>query len=499
MEARQRGKGHVAVFSAQTAQSTAFPMSRHRRPTVVIPRRDLVRVGSLGLVGLSLPELVGSAQSQGLRAGAAKSCLLFFLEGGPAQHDMWDMKPNAPADVRGEFQPIASSVPGIDVCEYLPMLARHMHHLALVRSVHHEIVDHNAGTYYMLTGRHPVSGGKLIVKDEPENFPPFGAVLAKLRPLDDLPEFVHLPDIMSNNGYDIPGERAGFLGQRFDPLVAGDPSAPNYEIPGLALSEQITRHRLRDRLALLQLLDTSAGQIESPALYEGMQTHYQKAFALLASSKTREAFDLHREPDAVRRRYGLPDRVDRSVEARKFGGLPHLGQCLLLARRLIEGGVRLVTVCTGRRIDQTWDGHRQHFDLLRKSILPYFDRAFSALLEDMADRGLLSETLVVAMGEFGRTPKLGQVTSGAGATAAGRDHWPHCYTVLLGGAGIRGGAVYGSSDAFAAYPASNPVTPEDIAATIYYALGIDPATRIDDPLGRPHSVALGEPILDLFG
>ncbi|MFQ5734550.1 MAG: DUF1501 domain-containing protein, partial [Planctomycetaceae bacterium] len=180
------------------------------------------------------------------------------------------------------------------------------------------------------------------------------------------------------------------------------------------------------------------------------------------------------------------------------GGLPHRGQCMLLARRLIEAGVRLVTVCTGRRFDQSWDTHRKHFPLLKRSLLPYADRAFSALLEDLARRGLLDETLVVAMGEFGRTPKLGQITSGAGADAAGRDHWPHCYTVLMAGGGIRPGTVYGASDAHAAYPKSNPVTPEDVAATIYHALGLSPKHRIYDQLNRPSELALGEPILDLF-
>jgi len=409
------------------------------------------------------------------------------------------MKPDAPAEVRGEFKPIATTVPGIQVCEYLPMLSQQMHHLALIRSVHHRIVDHNAGTYYMLTGRSPVAGGRLIVRDEPDNFPPYGSVLAKLRPRKDLPEFVHLPEIMSNLGYDIPGERAGFLGSRYDPFVAGDPSAPHYRIPGLTLDEDVPRERLRQRRALLKIMDQSAGAPPEDAHFEAMESHYQKAFSLLASTKTRDAFDLSREPAVLRERYGLPDRVDRSVEARKFGGVPHLGQCLLLARRLIEAGVRLVTCCTGRRIDQTWDGHRQHFALLRKSILPYFDRACSALLQDLSERGLLEETLVVLMGEFGRTPKLGQITSNAGATASGRDHWPHCYTVLMGGAGIRGGMVYGSSDRFAASPTSNPVTPEDLAATIYYALGIAPELRIEDPLGRPHSLALGAPIVSLFG
>lgn len=475
------------------------PVTSATRGQCPVSRRELLRIGSLGIAGLSLPELLRAADQRGLRRGAAKSCLLFFLEGGPAHQDMWDMKPRAPREVRGEFQPIATSVPGIDVCDHLPLLAKQMHHLALVRSVHHKIVDHNAGAYYALTGRYPVAQGKLIVSESPENFPPFGSVLAKLRPLDDLPEFVHLPEIMSNLGYDIPGERAGFLGAKYDPLVAGDPSAPGYRIPGLTLPESMPEARLSLRRELLAQLDRAPMSSIDESFAAGLDAHYQKAFSLLATQKTRDAFDLEREPVALRERYGLPDRVDRSVEARKFGGLPHLGQCLLLARRLIESGVRLVTVCTGRRIDQTWDGHREHFALLRKSLLPYFDRAFSTLLEDMSDRGLFDETLLVVMGEFGRTPRIGQKTSSAGATTAGRDHWPHCYTVLLGGAGIKPGAVYGSSDEFAAYPASYPVTPEDIAATIYYALGIDPETRIDDAMKRPHAVALGEPILPLFG
>jgi hypothetical protein len=469
-------------------------------------RRDLLRVGSLGAVGLALPDLLAARLRGSDSAGSspaaprARSCILFFLEGGPAHQDLWDMKPLAPAEVRGEFQPIASTLPGVNVCEHLPLLARQMHRLALVRSVHHDVVDHNAGSYYMLTGRNPVVGGKLIVADEPENFPPYGAVLSKLLPAGArIPEFVHLPEIMSNNGFDLPGERAGFLGPAYDPLVAGDPSAPGYAIPGFELPRDMPALRLGRRRILLDELDRSAGQRAIDSKLAGMQTHYSRAFSLLASDETRNAFDLAREPAALRERYGLPDRVDRSVEARKFGGLPHLGQCLLLARRLIESGVRLVTVCTGRRIDQSWDTHRQHFPLLKKSLLPYADRAFSALLEDLAGRGLLDETLVVAMGEFGRTPKLGQITSSAGADTAGRDHWPHCYTVLMAGGGIRPGMVYGSSDAFAAYPKSNAVTPEDIAATIYHALGIAPESLITDSLNRPHAVALGTPIAELFG
>jgi hypothetical protein len=467
-----------------------------------ISRRRLLRVGSLGSLGLALPDLLRAETSAPRPSfgGRAKSCILFFLEGGPAHQDLWDMKPDAPLEVRGEFRPISTTLPGVSVCEHLPLFARQVHHLAQVRSVHHPFVDHNAGTYYALTGRTPLAGGRLIIGDGPENFPPFGASLSRLRPLPQghLPEFVHLPDVMSNNGRDLPGQRAGFLGPACDPFVAGDPSAADYRVPGLGLPGDVPARRLSRRRTLRDQLDGAGGPLADHPRWQGMETHYERAFGLLASDQTRRAFDLGQEPAQVRERYGLPDRVDRSVEARKFGGLPHLGQCVLLARRLIEAGVRLVTVCTGRRFDQSWDTHRSHFPLLKKSLLPYFDRAFSALITDLAERGLLDETLVVALGEFGRTPKLGQITSGAGADAAGRDHWPHCYTVLFAGGGLRPGMVYGASDRFAAYPRSNPVTPDDIAATIYGALGLAPETLLTDPLGRPQTLALGEPIRDLF-
>lgn len=459
-----------------------------------IHRRGLLQVGSLGALGLSLPTLLKAAP--GSDTGRAKSCLLFFMEGGPAHQDLWDLKPDAPLEFRGEFKPIESSVPGAPVCEHLPLLSRQMHHLTQIRSVHHSINDHNAGAYYMLTGRSPLIGSRLIVGDESDNFPPFGAVLAKQFPHGKLPEFVHLPDIMFNNGQDLPGQRAGFLGTSYDPFVAGDPSAASYQVPGLNFPRGNTRARLDQRRALLQSLDRLDDQHSVAAAK--LDTQYEKAFDLLATSRTRKAFDLSEESASMRTRYGLPDRVDRSVEARKFGGLPHLGQCMLTARRLIEAGVRLVTVCTGRRIDQSWDTHRDHYPLLKQSLCPYADRAFSALLEDMSDRGLLDETLVVAMGEFGRTPRLGQITSGAGATPAGRDHWPYCYTVMLGGAGIKPGMIYGASDRYAAYPKEHPVTPEDIAATIYTALGLDPHARILDPLNRPHDLALGDPIFEVL-
>lgn len=462
-----------------------------------LDRRRWLRLGALAGAGLSLPKLLAVESESKPLAPTAKSCILLFLEGGPAHQDLWDLKPQAPLGVRSEFRPIATTTPGIEVCEHLPMLARQMHHLALVRSVHHAIVDHNAGAYYALTGRPPLAGARLIVNDEPDNFPPFGSVLARMFRQPRLPEYVLLPDIMSNNNFDLPGQRAGFLGPAYDPLVAGDPSAPGYQAPGLGLLDGVTAERLQDRRALLDQF-ASGFNGTSGTSASRLDVHYTRAFDLLGSAETRRAFDLSQESPATRERYGLPDRVDRSVEARKFGGLPHLGQCLLMSRRLIEAGVRLVTVCSGRKYDQAWDTHRDHFPLLKKSLTPYLDRGFSALLEDLSERGLLQETLVVAMGEFGRTPKLGQITSGAGADAGGRDHWPHCYTALMAGGGIRGGTVFGASDRFAAYPARNPVTPEDIAATVYHALGVHPESRILDSLNRPHTVALGNPIFDLF-
>ena len=455
-----------------------------------LSRRGLLHAGSLGLVGVSLPRLLASSESS--ISARAKSCILFFMEGGPAHQDLWDMKPAAPVEYRGEFQPIASTLMGVPVCEHLPMLSRQMHHFAMIRSVHHTINDHNAGSYYMLTGRAPTVPGGLIVRPDPDNFPPFGSILAHLRPTDKaLPPFVHLPDLMFNNGANLPGQDAGFLGGACDPFVAGDPSVKDFRLPGLSLKKGMTHLRIQQRRELLVALNRQG--FGGPAAAR-LQKFQEQALDLLSSSAAYRAFDLSREPEKTRRRYGLPDREDRSVPARKFGGLPHLGQCMLAARRLIEAGVRLVTVCSGRRIDQSWDGHRQHFPLLKQSLLPYTDRALSALLEDLNERGLLDETLVVAMGEFGRTPKMGQITSGAGATPAGRDHWPYCYSVLMAGAGIKAGTLHGASDQYAAYPTRDPCTPEDIAATIYRILGVRPETRIHDRLNRPHSVALGEPI-----
>ncbi len=465
-----------------------------------VRRRDILRLGTASLIGLGLPDLLrAESVTSGSRSKRvrARSLILFFLEGGPAHQDLWDMKPDAPVGVRSEFRPIETTVPGLWFCEHLPLLAQQAHHLSLVRSVHHAIADHNAGAYYAMTGRVPLVGGRLITAPAPDNFPPIGSVLARLRPTGkDLPDFVQTPDWMSNNGSFLPGQGAGFLGGGFEPFLAGDPSRPNYRVPGLEPPRDLPLDRIDRRRGLLDALGQA---LEPNTATDRLDGHYRKAFALISSPEARRAFDLEREPQEVRERYGLDPRNPRTKEARQFGGLPHLGQCLLLARRLIEAGVRVVTVCTGARYDQTWDTHRQHFPLLKQSILPMFDRAFSTLLADLSDRGLLDETLVVAMGEFGRTPRIGQITSSAGADKGGRDHWPHCYSVLLAGGGIAGGQIYGASDRDAAYPASLPVTPNDIAATIYQVMGIDPDTTIRDGLDRPFAVSDGRSIRELVG
>ncbi len=468
----------------------------NRRLCDGLSRREVLSVGGAALLGLNLPALL-RAESHPVTSAKAKSLILFFLEGGPAHQDLWDMKPDAPAEVRGEFKPIATTVPGLKFCEHMPLLAGQAHHLALVRSVHHEIGDHNAGAYLALTGRSPLVSGQLITRPAPDNFPPVGAVVAKLRPSGaPLPDFVQAPDWMSNNGSFLPGQDAGFFGAGHDPMIAGDPSVPGYRAEGLELPRELSLDRVIERRRLLAALDHALGD---GAAVADLDAHYRKAYALVSSPHARLAFDLSREPAAVRERYGLDLDNPRTREARQFGGLPHLGQCLLLARRLVEAGVRVVTVCTGARYDQAWDTHRQHFPLLKRSLLPMFDRGFSALLADLHQRGLLEETLVVAMGEFGRTPRVGQITSSAGADKGGRDHWPHCYTVLFAGGGFSGGAIHGASDAHAAYPAREPVTPADITATVYRALGVDPSTTIRDPLGQPHVLCTGNPIKSLLG
>jgi hypothetical protein len=452
-------------------------------------RRGILQAGCLSAVGLSLPGLLKAAEQSAATPAVrpkAKSCILFFMEGGPSHIDMWDMKPAAPDNIRGPLRPIQTSLPGFDVCEYLPKLAQSAHRLTVVRSVTHRIVDHNAASYYILCGQHPTRNGQLIRGPSPSNSPPYGSVLAKLRPIDQpLPPYVHLPKQFFNCGDFIPGVLGGFLGSAYDPFIAGDASQPDFHVQGL--EDRLPTTQFDRRRDLWRTLDNSIAGFGDRVQIERMNGFYSKAFSLITSPQARRAFRLDDEPAAIRERYGLP----KPVSDARGGGMPHLGQSLLLARRLVEAGVRLVSVWAG---GQAFDGHQKHFPSLKSGLCPPTDLAISGLLEDLADRGLLDETLFVALAEFGRTPKLGQITSTAGANADGRDHWPHVYTAFFAGAGVQPGIVYGASDALGAQPAVNPVTPEDIAATIYTLMGVDPATRILDHLNRPHTLADGEAI-----
>ncbi len=441
-----------------------------------LTRRRWLHVGALGAAGLCLPDLLRARGPAGPgHFGRAKSCILCFLFGAPAHQDIWDLKPDAPADVRGEFRPAASSVPGVRLGEHVPLVARAAHRFALVRSVQHPDNTHTVAMHYMLTGRRHAQPNT-NPRNQPTDFPCFGAAVQYLRPgRGGLPSGVSLnapANQVSANNHVFPGFFAGLLGSRYDPLfVAQDPSAPGFAPLPTAGADEAGRLRLRR--GLLESVDRRRRALDAVAGVRDFDEYHRRAFGLVTAPAARQAFDLAREPAAVRDRYG------RSP----------FGQGCLLARRLVEAGVRLVTV-NWARDDAYWDTHANNFKLLKDALLPPFDRAFSALLEDLDQRGLLGETLVVCLGEFGRSPKVN--------ANAGRDHWAACNSVVLAGGGVRGGQVLGASDRLAAYPATPPVSPADLAATIYHALGIDPRTELHDALGRPLPLSDGGPLHELF-
>ena len=447
------------------------------RPT----RREWLRIGALSPLGLALPELLASRASATPAAGAtprsfgrAKQCIVCFLFGAPAHQDIWDLKPEAPADVRGEFQSIATNVPGVFVGEHIPRIAQQIDRCALIRSVQHPDNTHTVAMHFMLTGRRHLRPATNPQR-EPTDFPTFGAVIEYLRRgQSSLPSGVSLnapANQVSANNHIFPGFFAGWLGAKYDPLfVSADPSAADFRPFPLA---DDSLGRIEARRRLLAGINERQHGLARAARLGGLSADYEKAFGLLSSSAARQAFELHAEQDSLRDRYG------RTA----------FGQGLLLARRLVQAGVPLVTV-NWARDDAFWDTHKDNFKLLKESLLPPFDLAYSALLEDLDARGLLDETLVVCLGEFGRTPKIN--------AAAGRDHWAACNTVVLAGAGIRGGQVYGASDRLAAFPAERPVTPEDLAATIYHALGVAGDTPLFDALGRPYTLTDGKPLTELW-
>ncbi|HEX7447435.1 MAG TPA: DUF1501 domain-containing protein [Pirellulales bacterium] len=482
---------------------TAWPPPQH--PT--LSRRTWIQAGSIGLLGLGmnhLPALRAANAAATPNQAPAQSVIYIFLSGGLAQHDSFDLKPTAPDNIRGEFRPIATRTPGIDICEHLPMLAARSHRWALVRSLTHRSNDHSAGHHIMLTGRGELPQGFNPNAPRPGDWPSIAAIAAhSTAPRNNLPPAVVLPErLIHNTGRVIPGQFAGILGQRYEPwFVDASPfhatsygAYPEYQFdhqerghadgrlfqaPNLSLPQGIDGPRFRNRLAVLDELQRQRQRLEQAAERNDFDRYRQGIISLLADPRVQTAFDVTRADEATQDRYG------RNA----------FGWSLLMARRLVEAGVNLVQVNLGN--NETWDTHGEAFPHLKDKLLPPTDRALSALLDDLQAAGLLSSTLVVMAGEFGRTPKVTHLPQHY--KLPGRDHWGAVQTVFFAGGGVRGGTVVGSSDKIGAFPASQPQTPENMAATIYRALGIPPLAVFHDALDRPHAIYHGEPISGLCG
>ena len=452
-----------------------------------IPRRDLLKVGGLSLLGPALVDLL-AGRATAARPARIKSCLFLFQAGGVSQIDTLDMKPEADENIRGEFRPIDSCVPGMPICEHMPKTARQMDTLCVVRSMYHRMLCHNPAIYAALAGREV--GDSLAVSNRTfasrDDYPNYGSVVARMRPPpSDLPAFVSLPFSLRNGPAPSPGQHAGFLGVSYDPfLIQRDPSAEDFRVDELESREALAPRRLRGRRSLLEQFDAQQRRLEQSGVVEAMGDHYRRAFELLTTPRAKRAFALSQEDETLRDRYG------RNL----------LGQSTLLGRRLVEAGVPFVTVYTPvPNIEgPSWDTHQNNFPMLKDKLLPPADQALAALLEDMARRGTLDETLVVWAGEFGRTPKIGVNRSNNSNNKTGRDHWPGCYTILLAGGGIAGGRYYGASDRFGWHPKDKPVYVGDLGATIYEAFGIDPTGRMRDNAGQPHFLSEGTPMPGLF-
>jgi hypothetical protein len=468
----------------------------HAPIRAALTRRVFLAASGLGFAGLHLPDLLGARQRAPGRRAA--STILIWLSGGASHIDTWDQKPAAPLEYRGPFRPVATRAPGITLCEHLPRLARVAHHLAIVRSLGHAgkgTGDHHAGYYYNLTGQTPDPSFRLLLnnrKPMPSDAPFIGSVVASKRPAHPyLPSLISLPQKPGFPTYTRPGQFAARLGLEYDPTyLLGSREHPlDFAVPVLTLEGDLSPRRLDERRRLLHCLDGVGRLADRTGAVGTLTKQQEKAFTLLGASRTRGAFDLRREPEALRERYGPTVN----------------GTSMLMARRLVEAGVPFVSVFWQEdpalsevcKSGGGWDTHGNNFGCLKDHLLPEFDRCFSALLEDLHDRGLLGRTLVLVNSEMGRMPRIGDPRSG-GFKGAGRDHWTNCMSVLFAGGGVRGGQTYGSSDKVAAYPADRPVGPEDIARTVYHAMGIDDLEAIDRE-GRPFNLLPdGKVIRELF-
>ena len=441
-----------------------------------LSRRAFVQTAAFGALNVYWSDWLRAAAQAPSGRAKAKAVILIFNAGAPSHIDLWDPKPDAPDSIRGTFRPISTSVPGIHVSEMLPLLAQRMHHLAVVRSVHHRHGGHNAGMYWSIVGR-PYAMDSTLINPGRTDTPSFGTLVGWLARRDGyssaVPPYVITPaPHCDSTVYITPGQFGGCLGAQYDPLVLNaDPNAPNFRVPNLAPAADVSPVRLQGRRALLSRLDVERHLPET--LGQPFDANQDKAFALVSSRAVQRAFDLSQEPDRVRDRYGRHS----------------WGQSHLLARRLVESGVRFVSTVNGPSI--VWDTHVDNFDRLKNKLVPPMEKAYAALLDDLAERGLLDSTLVVWMGDFGRTPLINN--------QAGRDHWPQCYTMVLAGGGIRGGQVYGASDSRGAVAKSFPVVPADIHATVFKALGYDPhGISYQSAEGRPFPLSEGTPIKALL-
>jgi len=467
-----------------------------------LSRRCLLKVGGLGLLGLTLPKLLqaqaraeeGSGagdrpQAEGSKGASryapparAKSVIFLYQFGGPSHLDLFDMKPEAPEGIRGLHRPVGTSADGIRISEHLPRLAKVMDKVTLIRSMHHQMKNHNPASYYALTGHAPPVDD-ITLRDSPELFPAYGSVVDQLAPVSGaVPTFVALPWVIGD-GTITPGQGASFLGKAHDPLlITRDPNSPQFKLPELNLPANVSYERLLHRRSIQKIIDGQSRLLSQSAQARGMDAYYEKALAMLDSPQLREAFNLTAESEAVRDRYGRTT----------------YGQSCLVARRLVEAGTKFVTAYfspnIGGDVGSGWDTHgnggTKMFPVLEKYHLPMTDQTLPTLLEELDQRGLLETTLVVWMGEFGRTPKINDKAS--------RDHWPQCYTVLLAGGGVKRGFVYGESDKTASYPTKDPVRPDDLAATIYYLLGIDPRTEVRGAGDRPVLISEGNPVMGVI-
>jgi len=460
----------------------------------LLSRRELLRAGGLSLLGLSsldLARLQAVAAEASPAAPRAKSCIFIFLFGGPSHIDLWDMKPGAPAEIRGEFRPIGTRVPGIELCEHLPLLAKQMDQFCLLRSMEHRMPVHGPACSEMFSGR-PYFGPPVTDQALPEDWPSLSSITMRYAERRAaLPPSIVLPWYLQFAGQDkrIAGQSGGRMGELFNPfLVLGDPSQQGFRVEGIQLADDVPVDRVAARRALLKQLEGRLPpDLEAEPTVAHFSKHVDTAFSLLGNEQASRAFELEREPAKLRERYGTT----------KFG------QSLLLARRLVEAGVSLVTVnwddeTRTDKVSPFWDTHNHNFASLKDRLAPHFDRSFSALLADLSQRGLLDSTLVVVTGEFGRTPKIGQIVQNGMTEKSGRDHWPHAFTVLLAGGGVRGGQVYGATDKNGAFVQDRPVTPADLSATILSHLGVDFSQHYHDEFQQiPQQLSTGRPIRDL--